>query len=152
HNQSRTQVLQKRADDLARKQNGTPKDDSTTVPRRILADSNAPRAGIPSHPIPSHPQPIRSEKEPSLRMRGRPYTDDFARFWESYPRKVGKDAAWKAWLRRKPDPALGAAILEAVAKQQQSLQWQRDGGRFIPHPATWLNQGRWQDEPDGPMG
>ncbi|MBD5417343.1 MAG: hypothetical protein HDR50_06730 [Desulfovibrio sp.] len=75
-----------------------------------------------------------------------PYTADFEAFWQAYPRKVGKDAAFKVWKRKEhelPPPAELAAIL---ARQCHCEQWQRDGGQYIPHPATWLNQGRWQDE------
>lgn len=40
-----------------------------------------------------------------------------------------------------------AADLAAIlARQCHCEQWQRDGGQYIPHPATWLNQGRWKDE------
>jgi hypothetical protein len=69
----------------------------------------------------------------------------FDRFWAAYPRKAGKDAARKAFAARKPDDALTDAMLAAVAEQSQSEQWKRDGGQYIPHPATWLNQGRWED-------
>ncbi len=34
----------------------------------------------------------------------------------------------------------------AIEVQKQSEQWTKDNGRFIPNPATWLNQGRWEDE------
>ena len=71
----------------------------------------------------------------------------FAEFWAAYPRKVGKAAALKAWMKVKPSVELHARILEAVERQKQSTQWQRDGGQYIPHPTTWLNQGRWDDEP-----
>ncbi len=70
----------------------------------------------------------------------------FDRFWIVYPKKVGKDAARAAWEKRTPSEALTVAILAAVEAQKASYQWQRDGGQFIPNPATWLNQGRWQDE------
>lgn len=70
----------------------------------------------------------------------------FETFWTAYPRKVAKDAARKAWNQRKPTEALMVDILAAIARQTLSAQWQRDGGQFIPHPATWLRQGRWQDE------
>lgn len=70
----------------------------------------------------------------------------FDAFWTAYPRKTGKDAARKAFERRKVTDALLASMLEAIAEQSRSKQWQDDGGRYIPHPATWLNQGRWQDE------
>lgn len=70
----------------------------------------------------------------------------FERFWMAYPRKVGKDAAAKAFAKRKPDAKLLASMLEAIAAQCTSPAWIKDGGQFIPHPATWLTQGRWQDE------
>lgn len=70
----------------------------------------------------------------------------FEKFWSAYPRKVGKDDARRWWLKRKPDDDLLADMLAAIEDQRASPQWQRDGGQFIPHPATWLNQGRWQDE------
>lgn len=72
----------------------------------------------------------------------------FERFWSSYPRKVAKDAAWLVWQKRKPDDALTAQMIAAVLEQTHSPQWQKDGGQFIPHPRTWLNQGRWQDGPE----
>ena len=38
------------------------------------------------------------------------------------------------------------SVIEAVERQKRSDQWTRDNGQYIPHPATWLNQGRWEDE------
>lgn len=71
----------------------------------------------------------------------------FTRFWDAYPRKVGKDAAWRAWQKRRPSAELLGAMLQALEWQGRSPDWLKDRGRFVPHPATWLNQGRWQDEP-----
>ncbi|WP_426664077.1 hypothetical protein [Rhodanobacter aciditrophus] len=68
------------------------------------------------------------------------------RFWSAYPRHVGKRAAVKALTKLRPDEALMGVMLAALAKQRQSDQWQRDGGRYIPHAATWLNGRRWEDE------
>lgn len=70
----------------------------------------------------------------------------FDRFWSAYPRKTGKDAARKAFARRKVNDELLQQMLDAIETQKHSEQWTRNGGQFIPHPATWLNQGRWQDE------
>ena len=70
----------------------------------------------------------------------------FSRWWAAYPRKVGKADALKAWLKLKPDPAVQTTILEAVARQRTWPQWVKNGGQFIPHPATWLNGRRWEDE------
>jgi hypothetical protein len=71
----------------------------------------------------------------------------FDAFWAAYPKKAGKDAAWKAWQKRRPSRELTATICAALAWQRQQDQWLRDGGRYVPHPATWINAGRWQDEP-----
>ena len=71
--------------------------------------------------------------------------DLFAEFWSAYPKKIGKDAAAKAFGRRKPGRELLQNMLDAIDAQKLSDQWRRDGGQYIPNPATWLNQGRWQD-------
>ncbi|QRF55761.1 hypothetical protein [Variovorax paradoxus] len=75
-----------------------------------------------------------------------PASDLFDEFWKAYPNKVGKDAARKAFEKRKPARALLDAMLSAIGMQRTSKQWTDDGGRYIPHPSTWLNEGRWQDE------
>lgn len=69
----------------------------------------------------------------------------FQEFWKAYPKKAGKGAAEKAWKKAKNRPSI-QAILAAIATQKRSEQWQKDGGQYIPNPATWLNQGRWEDE------
>jgi uncharacterized protein YdaU (DUF1376 family) len=70
----------------------------------------------------------------------------FEEFWRVYPKKVGKDAAKKAFEKRKPDEVMLTKMCNAIHFQRRSVAWQKDGGQFIPNPATWLNQGRWQDE------
>ncbi len=67
----------------------------------------------------------------------------FDLFWQAYPKKVGKEAARKAFDRVKVPVE---TLLAAIERQKGGRQWQEDGGRFIPNPATWLNQGRWEDE------
>lgn len=66
---------------------------------------------------------------------------EFGRFWQAYPRKVGKGAAEKAWKS-----ALSRASPEQILDAVQRAEW-HGNPRFIPHPATWLNQHRWLDEP-----
>ena len=69
----------------------------------------------------------------------------FDEFWKAYPNKTGKDAARKAFDKRKPGKQLLAEMLQALATQKLSEKWTKQGGQFIPHPSTWLNEGRWQD-------
>lgn len=77
--------------------------------------------------------------------------DSFDRFWAAYPRKVGKGAAVKSWARIKKPGEVLTTILAALKWQTRSEQWTRDGGQYIPHPATYLNQRRWEDEPPAPI-
>lgn len=72
----------------------------------------------------------------------------FDDFWKAYPKKIGKDAARRAFEKRKITADMMPSVLQSVRKQCQSDAWKKDDGQFIPHPATWLNQGRWQDEID----
>ena len=66
---------------------------------------------------------------------------DFETFWQHYPVKVGKVKAKQAW--DKATPSL-ATVLEALTWQKTSRQW-RAG--YVPHPTTYINQGRYLDEP-----
>lgn len=67
---------------------------------------------------------------------------EFDQFWSAYPKKTAKGDAEKAWKKHKPDLA---ACLAALAVAKQSSDWIKDGGQFIPHPATWINGKRWED-------
>ena len=73
-------------------------------------------------------------------------SDLFNRFWTAYPKHIAKQSAVKAFEKLKPDEKLLEAMLKAIEMQKESKQWEKDGGAFIPYPATWLNQRRWEDE------
>lgn len=70
----------------------------------------------------------------------------FEAWWVEYPRKVGKQATRKIWCKLAPDAALYDRIIDATKAQAHCAQWRKENGRFIPNPATWLNQGRWDDD------
>ena len=80
-------------------------------------------------------------------MQGKGVQEAFERFWTAYPRKVGKGRAEKLFVRLKPDHRLLDTMLTAIKQAKGSEQWQRDQGRYIPNPSTWLGQRRWEDEP-----
>jgi predicted phage replisome organizer len=71
--------------------------------------------------------------------------DPFDTFWRAYPRKTGKGDARKKFARALTKTSF-ENIMRALGEVKASAQWQKDGGQFIPHPATWLNQERWDDE------
>jgi hypothetical protein len=67
----------------------------------------------------------------------------FEQFWNLYPRKVGKKPASQKWQKLKLDQ-VGHRIIEDVKiRKDRDAQWKRG---FIPHPTTYLNQERWNDE------
>ena len=70
----------------------------------------------------------------------------FEIFWQTYPRKAKKKDAEKAWKKINPDKDLFDKIIKAVSDWKFSEQWTKDGGQYIPYPATWLNGGQWEDE------
>lgn len=70
----------------------------------------------------------------------------FDSFWKEYPKKVGKGAAEKSWKQIKRPTETLAVILKSLSWQKESEQWKDGGGRFVPNPATYLNQRRWEDE------
>lgn len=72
--------------------------------------------------------------------------DHFETFWSAYPKKIGKDKCRRWFSSRKVDDGFIGEILKALEIQKKSQQWTRDSGQYIPHPYTWLSQGRWQDE------
>jgi hypothetical protein len=120
----------------------------------------------PSRPDPSRPDPSRPDLKDIAPRSQRAAPDpvsttesmtalhavqhvpaDFEKFYAMYPRKVGPDAALKAWKAavRKATPS---DILAGLERQMPALRAQET--TFVPHPATWLNQGRWKDEPSTP--
>lgn len=72
---------------------------------------------------------------------------DVDSIYAAYPRKVGKADALKAIakaLKTKPAAELLAAVnAYAVAM----ADWPEGERQFIPHPATWFNGGRYDDDP-----
>jgi uncharacterized protein YdaU (DUF1376 family) len=68
----------------------------------------------------------------------------FERFYAAFPKKVAHDAALNEWRKRKPDEALLAVMLDAVAWQTKHYDW-GPHNEFTPRPSKWLREGRWQD-------
>lgn len=69
----------------------------------------------------------------------------FDEFWQAYPRRVAKGAARKAWAAaEKREPDLKDKCLAALRWQIPANGW--DGGSYTPHPSTYLNQERYDDE------
>lgn len=70
----------------------------------------------------------------------------FDAFWKAYPIKIAKSSAMSAWDKVNPTGVVLANLMAALELQKGSAQWIKDHGQYIPHPANWLNQCRWEDE------
>lgn len=114
-------------------------------------DSHGTDTIVPSNPTrPDPTRPIEEANASSTSPRG---DGGFAEFYLAYPRKVGKDAARRAF--EKAAKSSGPEVIIAGARRFAADPNLPDK-QFIPHPATWLNAGRWDDEPlpprsQGPM-
>ena len=127
------------------------------VERRIWLDANA-RAGLeflrkpPDKNVTTPPDKnVKYIKENNINTNN-PLTPTgeselFDEFWVAYPKHVAKKSARRAWDKLHADRDLLDALLTALEWQTRMEAWQRDGGRYVPNPATWLNGRRWEDEP-----
>ena len=92
----------------------------------------------------------RDDDKDNDKDREKEIEESFSTFWKVYPRKDGKKAAQKSFvriMRDADDPAdLLDRLIRSVELARRSPQWQRDDGQFIPLPATWLNNERWEDQ------
>jgi hypothetical protein len=71
--------------------------------------------------------------------------EGFEEFWKLYPRKVAKGDARKAWNQVAAIRPPLERLLKAVVVARATEDWRRDGGKFVPYPATWLRAERWED-------
>jgi len=113
------------------------------------SDSDSDRDSEISNTSPSAPDAIDqcNQKPKTACSEKREITGAFDAFWALYPNKKGKGAARKAFEKAlcKTD---AQTISKAIRAHCASSDWKKDGGQYIPHPATWLNQERWEDELD----
>lgn len=86
-------------------------------------------------------------QKPQVRKSKR--DEEFESFWQAYPKKKNKADARKAFDKVKVPLQ---TLLDAIDRQKRSAQWSKDGGQFIPYPASWLNKGAWDDEPEVESG
>lgn len=70
----------------------------------------------------------------------------FEEFWSEYPKKKSKGQAEKAFKKLNPNSELVAKMCEALARAKTCIDWQKEGGQYIPYPATWINARGWEDD------
>lgn len=74
----------------------------------------------------------------------------FAKFWATYPRRVGKKACLKIWVKLDPDESLVSRIMDTIEWHKIYL-WKEaliSGDlKYVPHPSTWLMRESWEEDP-----
>lgn len=70
----------------------------------------------------------------------------FEIFYKAYPNKKNVKTARTRWEKMKVTPELFREIMEGLERAKNSQEWAKDGGAYIPHPATWLNGEGWKNE------
>lgn len=125
---------------------GEPDADAPGESASALADTHASLGPMPLEPEKLPEDNQGQNAKPSMPSRRK---DDFVAWYQAYPRKKSRDEAVRAWdaaCRAKRLPTL-PVLLEALAWQKESHDWTKEGGHWIPNPATYLRAGSWQDEP-----
>ena len=85
-----------------------------------------------------------NEKEPQKNSGG----GRFEEFWREYPKKQNVVRARKAFEFLAPDGDTFEKIMQSVRHFKKSENWQKEGGRYIPSPANFLLDRRFEDVPE----
>lgn len=87
-----------------------------------------------------------SIKDKSIKRTRKKYEDtpEFKAFWDAYPVQANKVRAREEFA--KADAPL-EVLLEAIETWKHTDQWNKEGGKYIPYPAKWLKERRWEDSP-----
>jgi DNA-binding transcriptional MocR family regulator len=102
-----------------------------------------PGGGAGAAPRTSHSsEPVKEPKPTVIRDQ----LDGFDKFWKLYPKKKSRKDAAKAWAKLAPNDELQQTLIAALGNHCLSEDWAKDGGRYVPNAATWLNGERWHDE------
>lgn len=81
----------------------------------------------------------------NLKTKRGEYDSNFEEFWNEYPEKIAKGKAWDSWCKLTEEEKL--LTLPSIRSQVLNNHFRNKRGEdYIPHPTTWLNQRRWEDE------
>lgn len=76
------------------------------------------------------------------------YSPGFEMFWSEYPKSRRKDKrrAYQAWVKQELEAHHLTLVSDVQRRKDGDKDWRKDGAKFVPLPATYLNGRRWEDE------
>lgn len=159
-------LMERREKDRARKKSTAPKKkaevhgNSAGIPPEIQGKSPEipalPYLTVPNRTLPNHTKPSSSTDTASHALPGTPPAQAsasvsvgkyFSEFWEAYPCKIDREAAYQTWITVVLDEQTVWTIMDALNRWKRSDQWTEDGGRYIPRAAKFLEQRHWESPP-----
>ena len=99
---------------------------------------------VPSQPLTTKPLTTNQDNTHSATESPVKYSKAFLAFWDLYPNRKNKGAAFKAF--KKINQSEYVVIKDGLESAKKSKEWEKDNGQYIPHPASWLNARGWEDE------
>lgn len=72
--------------------------------------------------------------------------DDFEKLWKLYPRKKGKEAAFKHYKKAIKSGSSNKEIQEGILEYQKEIKFKQITEEYIKHGSTWFSNRGWEDE------
>ena len=106
-------------------------------------DNYAPKPSVSDVSTHENPQSKVKKSKPPIPPAG---DEEFFVFYNKYPKHKNRAGALKAWKKMNGNRPTLEILLNAIESQKQTDEWRKENGKYIPHPASWLNGKRWEDE------
>lgn len=133
---------------FSKHQSINPREAASTLPSPVeYSNSYSPRVTDASLTVTDVQRGRKEGKESLCSSADEQSSEGFEQFWTAYPKKQAKQEASKAFRSAKLKPEQLQTVLQDIKRRGSSPDWQKDGGKFIPLPATYLRGKRWEDVP-----
>ena len=132
---------------FSKHQSINPREAASTLPAPVeYSNSYSPRVTDASLTVTDVQRGRKEGKESICSSDDEQTSEGFEQFWSAYPKKQAKQDAAKAFRSAKLKPEQLQTVLQDITSRKSSAEWLKDGGKFIPLPATYLRGKRWEDE------
>lgn len=132
---------------FSKHQSINPREAASTLPAPVEYSNNySPRVTDASLTVTDMQRGRKEGKESICSSDDEQTSEGFEQFWSAYPKKQAKQDAAKAFRSAKLKPEQLQTVLQDITSRKSSAEWLKDGGKFIPLPATYIRGKRWEDE------